>query len=239
MKQYFSFGVSLCGAAAAVACIAPSASAGFTGFASFTYIAENGNRVVDIVATTEANGRIMDVHNARVSGTFIQDSTISNGGFKPDGVRDTRGNTTDSFMCIGAYNGTSQSGQFFGSSRTQNDYWSSGWDSAANTVVGYGPGARWLTPSAAHGDSLAENLSNFTGTRIDSALSVGATRGVWVAHLVMDATQTSVVIDAWLAGYTAAGGGYQVYSGPFDAVPAPGAIALLGAAGLFSGRRRA
>ena len=238
MKQFLSFGAALCGAAASVACVAPSASASFTGFASFTYIAANGNRVVDIVATTAANTRIMSVFNAHVSGTFIQNSTISNGGFMPDGIHDTRGNTTDSFMCIGAYNGTSQGGQFFGSSRTQNDFWSGGWNSPSNTVVGYGSGAQWLTPSAAFGDSLAESLSNFTGTRVDSAVSVGATHGVWVAHLVMDAAQTSLIFNASVSGINAGGGGYQMSFGPFDPVPAPGAIALLGLAGLAGRRRR-
>ena len=241
MKYFLSFNAGLCGAAALVACIAPSASASFTGFASFTYIAANGNRVVDIVATAPANTRITSVFDAYVSGTFIQDSTISNGGFKPDGIYDTRSNTTDSFMCIGAYDGTSQGGQFFGSSRTQGGgFWwpGGGWDSASNTVNVLGSGVRWDMPSASFGDSRTESLSNFTGTRVDSAFSVEATHGVWVAHLVMDATQTSLIFNATVAGIKANGGGFQGSFGPFEAVPAPGAIALLGLAGLAGRRRR-
>lgn len=244
--------VSKVAAMATVVGIAGSASAGFTGFASFVRYADNGDRVVDIVATmSESNGRIMNVFDARVSGTFIQDATISNGGFKPDGVYNTRSSTTDSFLTIGAYNGASQNGEYFGSSRTQEDQWySGGWNSVSNTVPVFNNGVSdilpyWGTPSAAYGDSLVESLSNFTGTRIDSPLSSGSNYGVWVAHFVMDASQTSFTFDAWVAGIFGTGGGFQAYSGPFDAlgstapaVPGVGGIAALAGLGLAGRRRR-
>lgn len=234
-------------AMATIVGIAGSASADFTGFASFVRIADNGDRVVDIVATmSESNGRIMNVFDAQVSGTFIQDATISNGGFAPDGVYNTRSSTTDSFLCIGAYNGTSQNGEYYGSSRTYGDEWYlGGWDSASNTVPEFGNGPKWGMPSASYNDSMVESLANFSGTRIDSGLSSGSNYGVWVAHLVMDASQTSFTFDAWVAGIKGTGGGFQAYFGTFDAlgsttpaVPGVGGVAALAGVGLAGRRRR-
>jgi hypothetical protein len=234
----------------AIACSASVAQADFMGWASFIRTADNGHKVVDIVATFGSPvDRAAQVFDARISGTFIQDSTISGGGFAPDSTHNTRSSTTDSFLTIGVNGGAASGGEYYASSRTQEGAgWGlRGWDDASATVNSEYNGIEipvgWQTQSTAYSDSWPESLSNFTGTRVDSSFSDQAQYGVWVAHLVFDPTvTTSVIFDAWIAGYS--GGGFQNYHGPFNAlgstpaVPGVGGIAAIAGLGLAGRRRR-
>ena len=237
----------------AIACSASVAQADFMGWASFIRTADNGHKVVDIVATFGSPvDRAAKVFNARISGTFIQDSTISGGGFAPDSTQNTRSSTTDSFMTIGVNGGAASGGEYYGSSRTVGGDWAfGGWTDASDTADFENPYTNgdylvsWQTQSTAYSDSWPESLSNFTGTRVDSFFSDQAQYGVWVAHLVFDPTvTTSVIFDAWIAGYGTNGGGFQNYTGPFNAlgstpaVPSVGGIAAIAGLGLAGRRRR-
>jgi hypothetical protein len=105
-------------------------------------------------------------------------------------------------------------------------------------------------------DNNAE-LLNFAGyTRIDSGAtaasgntlgsvgSAGATRGIWVSHLVLANAQ----LNAFSIAFSASASIKDIVANPavtdqristFVITPAPGALALLGVAGFASRRRRA
>ena len=219
------------------ASLVASADAGFLGLAAFSRTASNGNVVVDLVAVTQrASDRVLSVYNANTSSTFIQLAGITTRGFKPDAATNTRTNTVDSFCTIGS---VFDYGDYYANGNSAADgNFTTGWSTLGNTMPA---NAGWFTSPPTDAVTLSESLSNFTGTRVNGGAAASGSFGVWLGHWVFAPGTTSAIISL---GYTDKDGisgvsNQAVIAGFEQIVPGPGALALLGLAGIASRRRRA
>ena len=233
MKRAFVF------VASAVA-VASSADAGILGFAAFSRTASNGNVIVDLAVVTErASDRLLNVFNTNTSSVFRQQAGTATRGFKPDAASSTRSNITDSFCTIGVEGGAPYYGEYYASGATGADGgFSTGWTTASTVIPA---NAGWFSSPPTLPDSLSESLATFTGTRVNSsAAAAGGSFGVWVGHWVFAPGTTSAIISMTaslkdgVSGATVTG----AIQGFEQLIPAPGAFALLGIAGVASRRRR-
>ena len=234
--------------ASAASAIAASANAGFLGFTGFSYIAGNGNRVIDVFAVvSNASDKLLNVYNANITNNagaggatfFTQQAGLATRGWKPDAATSSRSNTVDSFMTIGVDGGAPYGGQYYASAATGADGgFTFGWSTLGNTVPA---NAGWFLSPPTLPDSIAESLTGMTGTRVNlGPAGADSNLGVWCAHMVMAGNTTSCLWGATAAvkdGVTGLVSSGSVTAG--ELIPAPGAIALLGLAGFASRRRRA
>jgi MYXO-CTERM domain-containing protein len=234
--------------ASVASAIAASANAGFLGFTGFSYIASNGNRVIDVFAVvSNASDKLLNVYNANITNNagaggatfFTQQAGLATRGWKPDAATSSRSNTVDSFMTIGVDGGAAYMGQYYASAATGADGgFTSGWSTLGNTIPA---NAGWFLSPPTLPDSIAESLSGMTGTRVNlGPAGQDGTLGVWCAHMVMDGNTTSCLWGATAAvkdGVTGLVSSGSVTAGQL--IPAPGAIALMGLAGFAARRRRA
>ena len=234
--------------ASVASAIAASANAGFLGFTGFTYIAGNGNRVIDVFAVvSNASDKLLNVYNANITNNagaagatfFTQQAGLATRGWKPDAATSSRSNTVDSFMTIGVDGGAPYEGQYYASQGTGADGgFTFGWSTLGNTVPA---NAGWFLSPPTLPDSIAESLTGMTGTRVNlGPAGADSNLGVWCAHLVMDGSTTSCLWGATAAikdGVTGLVSSGSVTAGQL--IPAPGAIALMGLAGFAARRRRA
>jgi MYXO-CTERM domain-containing protein len=234
--------------ASAASAIAASANAGFLGFTGFSYIASNGNRVIDVFAVvSNASDKLLNVYNANITNNagaggatfFTQQAGLATRGWKPDAATSSRSNTVDSFMTIGVDGGAPYEGQYYASAATGADGgFTFGWSTLGNTVPA---NAGWFLSPPTLPDSIAESLTGMTGTRVNlGPAGQDSNLGIWCAHMVMSGDTTSCLWGATAAvkdGLTGLVSSGSVTAG--ELIPAPGAIALLGLAGFASRRRRA
>jgi len=234
--------------ASAASAIAASANAGFLGFTGFSYIASNGNRVIDVFAVvSNASDKLLNVYNANITNNagaggatfFTQQAGLATRGWKPDAATSSRSNTIDSFMTIGVDGGAAYEGQYYASAATGADGgFTFGWSTLGNTVPA---NAGWFLSPPTLPDSIAESLTGMTGTRVNlGPAGADSNLGVWCAHMVMSGDTTSFLWGATAAvkdGVTGLVSSGSVTAG--ELIPAPGAIALMGLAGFASRRRRA
>ncbi|MFM7800233.1 MAG: hypothetical protein ACKPBA_14820 [Planctomycetota bacterium] len=221
------------------ASLVASADAGILGFAAFSRTASNGNVVVDLVAVTDrASDRLLNVFNVNTSSTFIQQTGTATRGFKPDAASSTRSNIVDSFCTIGVEGGAPYDGQYYASGGTGADGgFSTGWTTLGTTIPN---NAGWFLSPPTLPDNVAQSLSTFEGTRVNgNAAAANGSVGVWVGHWVFAGSTNSAVITITGSSKDGITGATGTSSNTFDQIPAPGAIALLGVAGLASRRRRA
>ena len=252
--------IAIAGAASLVA----SADAGLAGFVAYSRNV-GANTVIDVfAAVTNASDKFLNVYDLTSNGTFVQKAGLATKTWKPDvsGFTSTRNTADDSFMTSGTFSGGSYGGEYYASSNTVADpnftgtSWSATPASPAATAI---PNlAGWYTGDPTSVDNNAELMSAWAGSfaRTDSALvsasggyaapasSVGATRGIWISHLVVAGQNKQIGVDFTFAAFASIKDGvsgattqakFQFTNPP---VPAPGAIALLGVAGLLSRRRR-
>jgi MYXO-CTERM domain-containing protein len=234
--------------ASAASAIAASANAGFLGFTGFSYIASNGNRVIDVFAVvSNASDKLLNVYNANITNNagaggatfFTQQAGLATRGWKPDAATSSRSNIVDSFMTIGVDGGAPYEGQYYASAATGADGgFTFGWSTLGNTVPA---NAGWFLSPPTLPDSIAESLTGMTGTRVNlGPAGQDSNLGIWCAHMVMSGDTTSCLWGATAAvkdGLTGLVSSGSVAAG--ELIPAPGAIALLGLAGFASRRRRA
>ena len=234
--------------ASAASAIAASANAGFLGFTGFSYIASNGNRVIDVFAVvSNASDKLLNVYNANITNNagaggatfFTQQATLATRGWKPDAATSNRSNTIDSFMTIGVDGGAQSYGDYYASAATGADGgFTFGWSTLGNTVPA---NAGWFLSPPTLPDSIAESLTGLTGTRVNlGPAGQDSNLGIWCAHMVMDGSTTSCLWGATAAikdGVTGLVSSGSVTAGQL--IPAPGAIALMGLAGFAARRRRA
>ena len=234
-------------AVATLAALAASAAdAAIVGFAAFSRRAGlNNNVVIDLVAvTSNANDRLLNAFNVNLrnnagpggSTRFRQFEGAGTSGWRPDAVRNTRDNSTDSFCTIGttvdpdgtrrAAAGTSADGGF-----------TTGWSNFSPTIP---LNAGWLLAPPTGPENVAESLANFTGVRRNTpGAAANGLYGVWVGHWVMDGSTTSSLISLVAAVKDGNTGNVTTFTATnFEQLPAPGAIALLGVAGVAGSRRR-
>lgn len=232
--------------ASLAAAVATTADAAIVGFAAFARRAGlNNNIAIDLVAlTSNANDRLLNVFNVNLrnnagtggSTAFRQFEGAGTSGWAPDAVRDTRDNSTDSFVTIGttvdangvrhAAFGTSPDGGF-----------TTGWTNFSASIP---LNAGWYLSPPTVPENLSESLANFEGVRRNTAGSgINAVYGVWCGHWVMSGNATSSLITVTAAVKDGVSGNVTTFTATnFEQLPAPGALALLGVAGLHGTRRR-
>ena len=235
--------LGMVGAASFVA----AADAGFMGFVASSRTV-GAYTVIDIFAGVQnASDKFLNVYNTTSNGVFFQATGLANKTWKPDaaGFTSTR-NSIDSFMTAGTYSGGAYGGEYYASTNTNGDpnFTGNSWNptpvsAAATTIPAL---AGWYTGDPTSIDNRAESLSGLTG-RVNGTNGQFATHGIWVAHLVLSGTNVQLGTDVSFAGFVSIkdgiSGAVSQGSSNFSAVPAPGAIALLGLAGFASRRRRA
>jgi hypothetical protein len=218
------------------ASLVASADAGFLGLAAFSRTASNGNVVVDLVAVTQrATDRVLSVYNANSSSTFVQQAGSTTRGFRPAAL-ESRNDAIDSFCTIGSL---LEYGDYVANDVTAADgNFTTGWSTASTTMPA---NAGWFTSPPTADVTLSESLSNFTGTRVNGGAAASGSFGVWLGHWVFAPGTTSAIISLGVFvkdGIT--GTTVDTYTTNFQQmVPAPGALAILGLAGMASRRRRA
>lgn len=233
--------------ASLAAAAASTADAAIVGFAAFSRRAGlNNNIVIDLVAvTSNANDRLLNAFNVNLRNNagaggataFRQFEGPGTSGWAPDALRDTRDNSTDSFVTIGtsvdpdgtrrATFGTGADGGF-----------TTGWTTFSTAIP---LNAGWYLSPPTGPENVAESLSNFSGVRRNTAgAAANGLYGVWVGHWVMSGNATSSLISLVGAVKDGVTGNVTTFTATnFEQLPAPGAVAVLGLAGLgAAGSRR-
>jgi MYXO-CTERM domain-containing protein len=232
--------------ASAAAAVAASADAGFLGFVAS---ARNvgGNTVIDVFAgVSNASDKFLNVYNTSSNGVFVQKAGLANKTWKPDaaGFTSTRNTADDSFMTAGTFSGGAYGGEYYASTNTNGDpnFTGTSWNATpasalATTIPAL---AGWYTGDPTSVDNNAESLAGLVG-RVNGSGAASANFGIWCAHLVLAGNNKVIGVDFTFSAFASikdgvTGGTTQANS---NFVPAPGALALLGVAGLASRRRRA
>jgi len=245
------------------ASIVASADAGFLGFVASVRTV-GANTVIDIFAGVDnASDKFLNVYNANISttlaGGFVQKAGLATKTWKPDtaGFSSTRNTSDDSFFTAGTFSGGAYGGEYYASSNTNGDpnFTGTSWNAtpaspAATTVPA---NAGWYTGDPTSVDNRAESLAGMigrvnTGATAASGNTPGslgtanANYGIWCGHIVVAGAGTMGTNILWSASVSIKDGVTSATDqriSTFAAVPAPGALALLGIAGFASRRRRA
>jgi MYXO-CTERM domain-containing protein len=227
-------------------CVAAAASAGFLGFVAS---ARNvgANTVIDIYAgVSNASDKFLNVYDLTSNGVYVQKAGLATKTWKPDaaGFTSTRNTSDDSFMTAGTFSGGAYGGEYYASTNTNGDpnFTGTSWNATpasalATTIPAL---AGWYTGDPTSVDNNSESLAGLVG-RVDGTGASAATRGIWVAHLVVAGNNKVIGTDFTFGAFASikdgVNGSVSQASSNFP-VPAPGAIALIGVAGLAAGRRR-
>jgi hypothetical protein len=237
--------VGIVGAASLVA----SADAGFLGFVAS---ARNvgGNTVIDIFAGVQnASDKFLNVYDLTSNGTFVQKPGLATKTWKPDaaGFTSTRNTADDSFMTAGTFSGGAYGGEYYASTNTNGDpnFTGTSWNATpasalATTIPAL---AGWYTGDPTSVDNNAESLAGLVG-RVNGTGAASANFGIWCAHLVVAGNNKLIGLggDFTFSAFASIKDGVSGQTSQGNSsfiVPAPGALALLGVAGLASRRRRA
>ena len=256
--------IAIVGTASLVA----SADAGFSGFVALAK-QQGGNVIVDIyTAVGNASDKFLNVYNLNASttaaGGFFQATGLTNKTWKPDAASFTSTrNSIDSFMTAGTYSGGAYGGEFYASSNTTGDpnftgtTWNATPASPAATTIPANAG--WFSADPPSVDNTAQLLAPLavgytrfdtgataaSGNTAGSVGSANAQYGIWCSHIVIAGTLNANLMTSLISWSGSAsikdgvsGATTQAIS-TFAAIPAPGALALLGVAGFASRRRRA
>ena len=233
-------------AAAAASAVVASADAGFLGFVASSRTV-GAYTVIDIFAGVQnASDKFLNVYNTSSNGVFYQATGLANKTWKPDSANfNSTRNSIDSFMTAGTYSGGAYGGEYYASTNTNGDpnftgnSWNASPASAAATTI---PAlAGWYTGDPTSIDNSAESIVGLQN-RVNGTGAAGANFGIWCAHLVLSGNQvigTDFTFSAFASIKDGVSGAVSQASSSFAAVPAPGALALLGLAGFAARRRRA
>ena len=234
--------LGMVGAASLVA----SADAGFMGFVASSRTV-GAYTVIDVFAGVQnASDKFLNVYNTTSNGVFFQATGLANKTWKPDAANfNSTRNSIDSFMTAGTYSGGAYGGEYYASTNTNGDpnFTGNSWNAspasdAATTIPAL---AGWYTGDPTSIDNGAESIAGLQN-RINGTGAAGANFGIWCAHLVLNGNQvigTDFTFSAFASIKDGVSGAVSQASSSFAAVPAPGALALLGLAGFAARRRRA
>ena len=225
-----------------------TADAGISGFVAYSRNV-GANTVIDVFAvTTNASDKFLNVYDTVSNGVYVQKAGLANKTWKPDtaGFTSTRNTADDSFMTAGTFAGGSYGGEYYASANSNADpnFTGTSWNAtpASAAATGIPSLAGWYTGDPPSVDNNAELMSAWAGSfaRTDASGAAGKTYGIWCAHLVVAGNNKVIGVDFSFSAFASikdVGGAVSQVQSTFP-VPAPGAIALVGLAGLAAGRRR-
>ena len=233
--------------AAAASAVVASADAGFLGFVASTRNV-GAYTVIDIFAgVSNASDKFLNVYNTASNGSFYQQAGLASKTWKPDAAsfNSTR-DSIDSFMTAGTYSGAAYGGVYYASTNTNGDpnFTGTSWNgtpvsAAAATIPAL---AGWYTGDPTSVDNTTESLAGLAGRTNGSGAST-ANFGIWCSHLVLSGNNKVIGTDFTFSAFASIkdgiSGAVSQSSSSFAAVPAPGALALVGLAGFAARRRRA
>ena len=225
--------------ALASASIAAAANAGFTGFQAIVRDAGAGRTFVDVFAGFNTAGdRLLNVFNMNIGLTggasFVQAAGVAASKWKP--VDDTStNNLADSFITLGGFDGGD--GNMYTSYSTAGDPNFTNYTTNNQTTI---PAlAGWYNGNPPSTDIVALNVSSFTGWSGPKEGAAG-NLSVWVGHFLVNRAITDASWALSFSGSAAFNTGTNAADTRlFHNIPAPGALALLGLAGMATRRRRA
>ena len=230
------------------ASLVSAANAGFVGFVGSVRTV-GAYTVIDVFAgVSNASDKFLNVYNLNLStnasGGFYQAPGSAVKGWRPaTGVPWQTRNSLDSFMTAGTFGGGAYAGEYFASSNTTADPNFLGTPGAWNPTPSSLPAntvpanAGWYTIDPPSADNNAESLAGLVG-RVNGSGATGANWGIWVGHLVIAGSNPEVIWAGAASAKDGVTGQTTQGTSTLVIVPAPGAIALLGVAGLTLRRRR-
>ena len=254
--------IAVVGSASLVA----SADAGFLGFVGFVRTS-GAYKIIDVFAgVSNASDKFLNVYNLNAAATsgFYQQAGLATKTWKPDAANfNSTRSSIDSFMTAGTYSGGAYGGEYYASTNTNGDpnFTGTSWNgtpaSAAATTIPANAGwytgdptsvdnsAQLLAPLAVGYTRFDSGVTAASGNTLGSVGSANAQYGIWCSHIVIAGTLNAGLFNgvnpviAWIGSVSikdgVTGGTDQRIS---NMLPAPGAIALLGVAGIASSRRR-
>ena len=202
--------------------ISAAANAGFAGWAANSYASSNGNAVIDVYAMfTDSGDKLLNVFNMNITlggaTNFVQND-VAGGAWQP--LPNFYPAVDDSYVTIGQAPG-------FANTTALDPNFSNNF-----STLPPAPNAGWYNG----------NPSSFTATAgavTTNQNTTGATLGVMIGRFVL-AGVADVVRTLNVGGKASFNSGTNAFdSKSFTYVPAPGALALLGLAGVAARRRRA
>ena len=254
--------IAVVGSASLVA----SADAGFLGFVAFVRTS-GAYKICDVFAgVSNASDKFLNVYNLNSAATngFYQQAGLATKTWKPDAANfNSTRSSIDSFMTAGTYSGGAYGGEYYASTNTNGDpnFTGTSWNAtpaspAATTIpanAGWYTGdptsvdnsAQLLAPLAVGYTRFDSGVTAASGNTAGSAGSANAQYGIWCSHIVIAGTLNANLMTSLISWSASASIKDGVTSATdqristFAAVPAPGALALLGVAGFASRRRRA
>ena len=240
------------GSALAATALATAASADVIGWTANVRAVATGGFFVDVFLVANQGDGLLNVYGGYPNAPDIGwVSTTASGGFRQSNEEPLRAwrpgqnqgwNSQDSFLTIGG--GLNSQGVWTGNASTAGDpLWNVGGIDTFSTSGG--PNANNVPFTAgwyiAGTSSPARSLANLTNrVASSSAAAAEGTFGMLVAHLYIQDPLPSMVI--WNMGATVRRPDGSTVQGnssfTFQVIPAPGAVALLGAAAGLARRRR-
>ena len=242
-----------------------SADAGFLGFVFFVRTS-GAYTITDVFAgVSNASDKFLNVYNLNAAATsgFYQQAGLATKTWKPDAANfNSTRSSIDSFMTAGTYSGGAYGGEYYASTNTNGDpnFTGTSWNatpaSAAATTIpanagwytgdptSVDNGAQLLAPLAVGYTRFDTGATAASGNTAGSVGSANAQYGIWCSHIVIAGTLNANLMSS-LISWSASASIKDGVTGATDqristfAVPAPGALALLGVAGFASRRRRA
>ncbi len=215
------------------AAFATAANAAFTGYVTEIISLGSGNKVMNVYASfSNANDRVLNVYNTAITTNNASGFFQSAGNpFWKAGNTQNKATSDDSWVAIGSNpNGSGNAGGNGGSVVGDPNFVN--FDDANDStdfsfIEGIGGGAGWYNGSPANTYGYAFDAGRVLLAHFVFAGSTSNTAVSW-----------SVSMAVTFAGDTSATSGVGQGANTF-LIPAPGALALLGVAGLSSRRRRA
>ena len=231
--------------AAAASAMVGSADAGFLGFAGYVRTV-GANKVMDVFAVvSNSSDRLLNIFNANISngGSFIQQAGLSTRGWGRDAATSSRTNGIDSFMTIGADGGGPYYGVYTASAASPDGNFTNwGGSGAPNSATSIPANAGWFLSPPTDPANVAENMTSgmagLGATRSDIGSGSGSSFGIWCAHLVFSGSATSLNWSASATIKDGVTGASVAGNASGNLLPSPGALALLGVAGVMQRGRR-
>jgi len=227
-------------AIAGAAAVAASASAEFTGWIASVRSAPGDQTIIDVYAGfNSAADRLLNVFNMNISvnaASVVQSTNAGEQSWRRlDGVSNS--SSLDSFVTLGGYvSGDAR----FASSTVLGDPSFTNYNTPGATTIPSQAG--WYNADPNSPDVAATLLAGSPGFPQGSRdpRSANGQYGVWVAHILINKAITNASWSLSFTGFAAYNGGvFNADARMFHViVPAPGAFAVLGWAGIAGRRRR-